>query len=181
METVFRDVAFGQRLAFQNVVSSRAKFHYTEMAEHFDRFAARIAAKGCEAKGPLFYSLNNAPTDEMVDLEMFLPIHENTFIAEAGLRFHSYFEVFPLLRGIVKGDFESQTEWVYAELLATLEANNVEINCPFFHVFHKDPSPHALVFVGYRGPSESDDDPAFMSRESPSGAVESGLSESWLG
>jgi effector-binding domain-containing protein len=175
METMFRDVSFGQRLAYQNVVSSRLKFHYTEMGEHFDRFAAKIAAKGHNPNGPLFYSLNNVPLDEMVDIEMFLPIHEDTFAAEEGFRFHSYFDVVPLLRGVVRGDFEAQTERVYAELLATLEANSLEINSPFFHVVHKDPSPYASVFVGYRDASQSDDDPALTSPESLSVSVGSGL------
>ncbi|MGO4592448.1 DUF5085 family protein [Leifsonia sp. 2TAF2] len=175
METIFRDVSFGQRLAYQNVVSSRLKFHYTEMGEHFDRFAARIAAKGHSPKGPLFYSLNNVPLDEIVDIEMFLPVQEETFAAEDGLRFHSYFEVFPLLTGVVRGNFETQTERVYAELLATLEANSLEINSPFFHVVHKDSSPYALVFVGYRDASESDDDPALTSPEALSVSVGSGL------
>ena len=69
------------------------------MAEDFDRFVTKIAAKGYDPKGPFFYSLNNVPMDEMVDIEMFLPIHQNTFAAGDGLRFDSYFEVFPLLRG----------------------------------------------------------------------------------
>lgn len=175
METAFRDVAFGQRLALQNVVSSRAKFHYSELAAHFDRFAARIAAKGYDAKGPLFYSLNNVPMDEMVDIEVFLPIRQAAFTAEEGLRFDSYFEVFPLLRGVVTGEFESQTERVYAELLATLEANNLEINSPFFQVSYKDPSPYVLVFVGYADRGESGDVAAPVSPGASSGSGGSGL------
>lgn len=157
METVFHDVTFREKLAYQNVVSSRATFHYSEMAEHFDGFTARIAAKGYEPKGPFFYSLNNVPMDEMVDIEMFLPILQDTFSAEEGLQFHSYFEVSPLVRGIVKGDFENQTERVYAQLLVTLEANELEINTPFFHLVQRDVSPYALIFVGYVDPDELDD------------------------
>lgn len=157
MEPVFRDVTFHEGLAYQNVVSSRAEFHYTETAEYLDRFASRISAKGYDPKGPLFYSLNNVPMDEMVDIEMFLPIHQSTFTAEEGLWFHSYFEVSPLLRGVVKGDFENQTERVYAELLATLEANELRMNSPFYHLFRREIPPYALVLVGYVDPKEADE------------------------
>lgn len=144
----------GERLAFQNVVSSRSRFHYSALAEHFDEFVACVTATGCDPKGPFFYSLNNVPMDEMVDIEMFLPIRQNTFAAGDGLRFHSYFDVFPLLRGVVKGDFENQTEVVYAHLLATLEANSLDINTPFYHVMQKDGSPNVRVYVGYVDPAQ---------------------------
>jgi hypothetical protein len=157
MEVVFHDITPGERLAFQNVVSSRAQFHYSELAERFDAFTADVVALGGEPRGPLFYGLNNVPTDGIVDVEMFLPIRQNTFPGEEGLRFHSYFEVSPLLRGVVTGDFERQTEVVYARLLATLEANDLEMNSPFFHVFQKDVSPYALVYVGYAGRAGSTD------------------------
>lgn len=151
-ETALHDVAFHEKLAFQNVVSCRAKFHFNELAEHIGDFASRIVAKGCDPKGPFFYSLNNVPMDEMVNIEMFLPIHQDRFTAEEGLHFHSYFEVFPLLRGIVKGDFERQTEWVYAQLLATLRADNLELNSPFYHVAQRDGSPYVLVYASYADP-----------------------------
>lgn len=142
-------VSFGERLAFQNVVSARATFHYSELAGHLDEFAGAVNAAGCEPMGPLFYSLNNVPMDEMVDIEMFLPIRQNVFDGADGLRFSSYFEVFPLLRGVVTGDSEHQTEAVYAQLLEALEVHELEINSPFFHVFQKDGSPHALIYLGY--------------------------------
>jgi hypothetical protein len=157
MDGLFPDISFGHRLAFQNVVSSRSKFHYGELAERVDRFASALADKGCESNGPLFYSLNNVPMDEIVDLEMFTPIQQDAFAAEEGFRFHSYFEVSPLLRGIVTGDFETQTEMVYAHLMATLEANDLQINSPFFHVLRNDVSPYASVYLGYRDPVNSTD------------------------
>lgn len=157
MDTVFKDISFGQRLAFQNVVSSRSTFHFSELAERMERFASMVTRIGGDLQGPLFYSLNNVPMDENVDLEMFLPIRQNAFAAGEGLRFHSYFAVSPLLRGIVTGDFEDQTEVVYAQLLATLETNDLEINSPFFHLFHKDVSPYASVYVGYRDGADATD------------------------
>lgn len=149
MKAALHDVTAHERLAYQNVVSSRATFHYSELAERFDRFVSRIAAKGCDPTGPFFYSLNNVPMEELVDIEMFLPIQQHTFHAEEGLVFHSYFEVSPLLRGVVKGDLENQTELVYAHLLATAESNDWQINSPFYHLPQRDVSGYALVFMGY--------------------------------
>ena len=150
-ETLFHNVSFGERLAFQNVVSSRARFHYSETAAHLAEFVEQVAAAGCDPKGPLFYSLNNVPMDEIVDIEMFLPVRDNRCRSGESLLFHSYFEVSPLLRGVVKGDFENRTEQTYAELLTTLEANGMEINSPFFHVVQKEPIPYALIYLGYAG------------------------------
>ena len=155
MATPFHDVALGERLSFQNVVSHRTKCHYTEMAAQFDEFVSQVKATGSEPVGPLFYSLNNVPMDEMVDIETFLPIRQGTFPRHEDFLFHSYVDVSPLLRGIVKGKFEEQTEAVYTQLLATLEANDLEINSPFYHVFQKDPSPFVLVYVGYVDPDQS--------------------------
>lgn len=142
-------VTVGDRLAFQNVVSSRAKFHYSELAARLEEFTSAIAQKGYDPKGPFFYSLNNVPMDEMVDVEMFLPIRQGTFDGGPELAFHSYFEVAPLLRGAVTGDFERRTEQVYAQLLGTLDANGLEMNSPFFHVVQNDTSSSVSVYVGY--------------------------------
>ncbi|MFK3669740.1 DUF5085 family protein [Leifsonia aquatica] len=149
MESVFRGVTFGEMLASQNVVSSRATFHYSELADRFDGFLSAVAARGYDPTGSLFYSLNNVPLDEVVDVEMFLPVRQDKLGEFEGILFHTYFEVAPLLRGTVTGDFENQTERVYAELLATMEENDVEINSPFFHVVYRDVSPYASVLVGY--------------------------------
>lgn len=157
MESVFRNVALGERLAYQNVVSSRTRFHYSEMLERLESFVTDVSASGYDPKGPLFYSLNNVPIDETADIEMFLPVQQDSPASEGGLHFHSYFEVSPLVRGVVEGDFESQTERVYAQLLATLEMNDLTINSAFFHVLQRDVVPYSLVLVGYRDSTRLDD------------------------
>ncbi|QNE37232.1 DUF5085 family protein [Leifsonia shinshuensis] len=147
-------VAFGERLAYQNVVSSRETFHFSELAARFEEFASAIAKRGYDPQGPFFYSLNNVPLDEVVDIEMFLPIRQGTFDDEPGLFFHSYFEMSPLLHGVVGGDFENRTEQVYAQLLGILDANGLVINSPFVHVVHRDASPSVSVYVGYSQPND---------------------------
>jgi hypothetical protein len=152
MEDPQQRVAFDERLGYQNVVSSRKTFHYSELAVRFEEFTSAIAQSGYDPKGPFFYSLNNVPMDEMVDIEMFLPIRQDTFDDEPGLFFHSYFEVSPLLRGVVAGDFENRTEQVYAQLLGIMDANDLVINSPFFHVVQHGVSPFVSVYVGYSRP-----------------------------
>jgi hypothetical protein len=149
MDAAVGYVAFAERIALQNVVSARATFHYREMADRLEDFASSVTSSRYSAKGPLIYSLNNVPLDEMVDVEMFLPVHEASVPEGDGLLFHSYFEVFPLLRGTVVGDFQTQTEHVYARLLATLEAADLDLNSPFYHVVEREVVPSAAVYVGY--------------------------------
>lgn len=136
------------KISFQNVVSKRAKFYYSEMEENYKNFVSGIIDEGYKLKGPFFYSLNNVPTDEMIDIEMFFPIIENIFEVE-DYQFASYFEITPLLKTIIVGDFDNVTEQSYAELLATLEVNNLNIATPFYHVFPKNGSKYVNLYVGY--------------------------------
>ncbi|MBC1483364.1 DUF5085 family protein [Listeria sp. FSL L7-1509] len=136
------------KISFQNVVSKRAKFYYSEIEENYQNFVSGIINEGYNLKGPFFYSLNNVPTDEMIDIEMFFPIIENIFEVE-DYQFASYFEITPLLKTIIVGDFDNVTEQSYAELLATLEINNLNIETPFFHVFPKNGSKYVNLYVGY--------------------------------
>ena len=75
---------------------------------------------------------------------MFIPIFENCFDTKnlATFNYHTYFEVGPVLKNSV-------TEQVYAELLATLEINDLEINTPFFHILPRDKAKYAYIYLGY--------------------------------
>jgi hypothetical protein len=157
IEPLPQDVLFEEQLAYQNVVSRRAKFHYGELDTYLQAFVSDVVAQGATLKEPCFYSLNNVPMDEMTDVEFFLPINESSFVSGEGMRFHSYFEVFPTVRGTVTGDFETRTEYVYALLLASLERRGWEVNAPFFHVFPADGSPYVSVYLGHMDPTDIDD------------------------
>lgn len=157
MDALLQAVTFDEKLAYQNVVSRRATFHYSTLGAQLAAFVSDVVRRGGTPKGPYVYSLNNVPLDEITDIEFFLPIREDTFTAEEGTRFHSYFEVGPLVKGIVTGDFEHRTEQVYAQLLAALDGNGLEINAPFFHVLPEDGSKYASVYVGYVDPREAVD------------------------
>lgn len=157
MEPLPQDVLFEEQLAYQNVVSRRVKFHYGELDSYLKAFVGDVVAQGGTPRLPCFYSLNNVPMDEMTDIEFFLPINEEMFEPGMGMRFHSYFEVFPTVRGAVHGNLEKHTEYVYALLIASLERRGLEVNAPFFHVFPADGSAYVSVYVGYVDPAETDE------------------------
>ncbi|MBC1412861.1 DUF5085 family protein [Listeria welshimeri] len=137
-----------EKFGFQNVVSKRTKFHYSEMEKNYEDFASGITDGGYSIKGPYFYSLNNVPTDEMIDVEMFFPIIENSFEVE-GYQFASYFEINQLLKTTIVGDFDRTTEHSYAGLLVTLEENKLNLATPFYHIFPKNGSKYVDLYIGY--------------------------------
>ncbi|MEE8737734.1 MAG: DUF5085 family protein [Bifidobacterium sp.] len=158
MKIAFPDIVWREKISYQNVVSVRTGFHYTDMQHEYAMFVDQIAQAGYTLKGPFFYSLNNTPLDEMVDIEQFLPVYEHQparTSETSGLRFQSYFEIGPVFRGTVVKDFERQTERVYAELLETLATNHLEMNTPFFHVAPQDGAPYMHVYLGYTHQSDS--------------------------
>lgn len=152
MKISFNDILWEEKIAYQNVISFREKFQYNQMEDKFKKFISKIVEANYTLKGPFFYSLNNTPMDEIVDIEMFFPVYQKQFKNVKNLenfRFHSYFEIGPVFKGIVTGDFENQTERIYAELLDTLATNHLEINTPFFHVTAQDGAKYMYICLGY--------------------------------
>lgn len=144
------------KIAYQNVVRKREKFHYLEFEKHFQKFLSDIVDAGYSIKGPVFYSLNNTPLDEMVEIEFFLPILEGVF-SLTGYRFSSYFVVESLLKIRIEGNFQVMTEGGYALLLASLEENDLEMNTPFYHILPSDGSEYVELYLGYaRKPVEEE-------------------------
>lgn len=156
MSLVERSVTFGKRLALQNVVSYRAKFPYEEFEARLEEFLTSVVACGGTPRGPMVYSLNNVPLDEVTDIEFFMPVNETTVEVREGMRFRSYLQVTDLAQGVVVGDFEQNTEAVYVLLVAALEEAGLEINAPFFHVPARDGSGYMAVYLGYRNSEQLD-------------------------
>ncbi|MBP2622284.1 DUF5085 family protein [Streptococcus panodentis] len=142
------DVVKVEKIAFQNVVRKRASFHYSEMDKHLSQFVSELTEAGYQLKGPFFYSLNNVPLNEIVDIEMFMPISNNAFHLE-GYKFSTYFEVRDLLKTVVKGDFSAMTEVGFAKLVLSLEENDLEIATPFYHIVPQDGLRYLELLVGY--------------------------------
>lgn len=140
-------------ISFQNVVKKRMKFHYSQMEANLDQFISGIVESGYNLEGPFFYSLNNTPLDEIMDVEMFMPI-SNTICNLDGYEFSSYFEIENLLKTVVKGNFYTMTEQGFAKLMISLEENDFDIVTPFYHFFPKDGLNYLELLVGYSDISE---------------------------
>lgn len=136
------------KIAFQNVVRQRLSFHYSEMEEHLEQFIKGIVEAGCQLKGPFFYSLNNVPLNEVIEIELFMPISNDLFSLK-GYNFSTYFEISNLLKTIIKGDLKTLTEIEYAKLIIALEKNNLEMVTPFYHVVPKNGLEYLELLVGY--------------------------------
>lgn len=143
------DVVKTGKIAFQNVVRKRMSFHYSEMEKHLSQFTSMLIELGYQPKGPFFYSLNNVPLNEIIDIEMFMPVTNNVFQLE-GYEYSTYFEVRNLLKIVVTGDLDTTTEIGYAKLLLSLEENNLDIATPFYHMVPQDGLRYLEIFVGYQ-------------------------------
>lgn len=136
------------KIAFQNVVRQRLSFHYSEMEEHLEQFINGIVEAGYQLKGPFFYSLNNVPLNEVIEIELFMPISNDLFSLK-GYNFSTYFEISNLLKTIIKGDLKTLTEIEYAKLIIALEKNDLEMVTPFYHVVPKNGLEYLELLVGY--------------------------------
>lgn len=136
------------KIAFQNVVRQRLSFHYSEMEEHLEQLIKGIVEAGYQLKGPFFYSLNNVPLNEVIEIELFMPISNDLFSLK-GYNFSTYFEISNLLKTIIKGDLKTLTEIEYAKLIIAMEKNDLEMVTPFYHVVPKNGLEYLELLVGY--------------------------------
>ena len=142
------DVVKVEKIAFQNVVRKKVSFHYNEMDKNLENFISGIIESGYQVKGPFFYSLYNVPLNEIVDLELFVPIWNDYFQLE-GYEFSTYFEVDNLLKTVIQGNFTELTEVGFAKLILTLEENDLDIATPFYHIISQGELQYIELFVGY--------------------------------
>ncbi|MDQ0885074.1 hypothetical protein QFZ81_000162 [Paenibacillus sp. V4I9] len=74
-------------IRFTNVISRKFRFHYKEMNDRLEGFMKDIIHQNATIKGPLFYSILNVPTDEMVHAEFFMPVEEDSITLMEGMYF----------------------------------------------------------------------------------------------
>ncbi|WP_024412830.1 DUF5085 family protein [Streptococcus suis] len=145
VDGVVHDLVFSAR----NVVRRRETFAYEEMETHMKKFVEDVEKSGGTPTGTFFYSLNNTPFDEVVDIEFFISVDED-YVEGDNLLFSSYFEVNNTIQTTVKNDFETLTEIAYARLIATIEHNQQDIRTPFYHVINKKEDELSVtVVLGY--------------------------------
>ncbi|MBA4535591.1 DUF5085 family protein [Bacillus aquiflavi] len=124
-------------IRYMNVVSKTYHFHYNDIDDIMKRFLTEVV-QNTMIKGPLFYSINNVPMDEMVNAEFFMPIEEDHLELGNEMYFHSYYAVEDMLSICLYDQFEKHTEVAYHMLLEYMEQNDLTQTTPFFHVISGD-------------------------------------------
>ncbi|UFT99209.1 DUF5085 family protein [Radiobacillus kanasensis] len=136
-------------IRYTNVISRKYEFQYQELENVFNDFVQEVIHLGATIKGPLFYSVNNVPMDEVLLSEFFIPIHEDDLVVPEDMRFHSYFSVENMISIYVHNHFETKTEVAYRLLLDYISDNELEQVTPIFHVISGDHSmQYAMIKIG---------------------------------
>lgn len=125
-------------IRFTNVVSKKYRFHYKNMDNIIKNFFRDLVSQKLTIKGPLFYSINNVPLDEMVNAEFFMPIAEDSIVEKDDLTFRSYFAIENMVSICLYHDFERNTEFAYQLLLEYMDQHGLSLATPFFHVISGD-------------------------------------------
>lgn len=126
-------------IRFSNVVSRKYQFHYHNMDEVMTDFLNDIINIKASIKGPLFYSINNIPLDEIVYAEFFMPLEEDDRLEIMDdMSFHSYFSIEEMISCCLFQNFERDTEFAYKKLLDYMEQNGQTQVTPIFHVISGD-------------------------------------------
>ncbi|MDN4074101.1 DUF5085 family protein [Fictibacillus terranigra] len=133
-------IAEDQSITYSNVVSKEYFFHYSEMEDVIKDLLSEIAKVHLTIKGPMFYALKNIPTDENMYIELFMPVHEDKIPSSESLTFRSYYYVDEMLMKRFTGNYETLTEFVYAELFQYMVDNKLNLASPIYHIFGGDES-----------------------------------------
>ncbi|CAM3958484.1 DUF5085 family protein [Mesobacillus thioparans] len=138
-------------IRYKNVISRKYRFHYQEMDEVMKDFINDVAQQKASIRGPLFYSINYVPFDEVINGEFFIPIREDFIDLLEDQFFHSYFSIENTASITIHNRFEENTQVAYALLLEFLEQNKKEQVTPFFHVISGDETLQYMhIKVGYK-------------------------------
>ena len=129
-------------IRYTNVVSRKYRFHYKEMENVLRDFQQDVLKLGTsvKVKGPLFYSINNVPMDEVIHGEFFLPVHQDNVRVMEDMQFHSYFSIENMVSHCLFAHFESLTEVSYRILFDYMSYYHLIQNTPIFHVISGDKS-----------------------------------------
>ncbi|MFT9600536.1 DUF5085 family protein [Mesobacillus sp.] len=126
------------QLQATNVISKTYTFHYKQWDAYLSQFMNDISLLGVTIKGPLFYSINNVPKDEIVKVEFFMPVEEDLPSIDSDMVFRSYFGFDHMVSITDFSHDETVTEEVYARLLYYINTNQLQQITPIFHVLSGD-------------------------------------------
>lgn len=137
-------------IRYQNVVSKRYHFFYTDMTKYMQEFLEEIKRRGLHPHGKIFYTLNNVPKDENMDVEFFLPVREENVESQGEFHYHSYYEVENMISTRVVGDFEQNTQVAYSALNSFMTTMNLKQITPPFHVIDRaGETDFVTIKIGY--------------------------------
>jgi effector-binding domain-containing protein len=132
-----------------NVLSRKRTFHYDEWETHLSQFLQDVADMGITVRGPVFYSVNNIPVNEIVNAEFFISIEEDLVSADTDMIFRSYFGIEEMVSICLYDDPENRTEEAYARLLYHIQNNHLQQITPIFHVISGDEDfPYTMIKIG---------------------------------
>jgi len=130
----------GDSIRYTNVISKGYYFHYKDMNQIMEQFASEIVEVNATVKGPLFYSINNVPMDEMIYAELFMPVYEDKVELKEDMYYHSYYNIENMITIGIHEQFETTTEVAYATLMHYMETNQLKQITPIFHIMSGDTS-----------------------------------------
>src|SRR5699024_6115379 len=116
-----------ETIMYRNVVWHSYEFHYTAFENVIEDFNEKLKAAKLSINGPLFYSLNNVPLDENMDIDLFMPVEQSYVPRETNLLFQTYFYIDEMLMTRVKGNFEVNTELGYEKLFTHALQHDLQV------------------------------------------------------
>lgn len=127
-------------IRYTNVLSRKYRFHYKDMYEAMEDFLKDIGSLQVDVNGPLFYSLNNVPLDEVMNVEFFIPVVQSNLPNVDDMLFHSYFSIENMVSLNVVDHLETNTEIAYKLLFEYMEEKKKTQVTPIFHILSGDDS-----------------------------------------
>ncbi|WP_338470833.1 DUF5085 family protein [Niallia sp. XMNu-256] len=125
-------------IRYKNVISRRYRYHYHDINNVMKEFINDLVQLNVTFKGPMFYSINNVPMDEIVIGEFYMPIEEEFVEGLQDMEFHSYFSIEDMISICIYDDLERKTEMAYLALFQHIEKNNCRQTTPIFHILSGD-------------------------------------------
>lgn len=147
------------QLQASNVISKTYTFHYKQWDTYLSEFLKEISSMGVTIKGPLFYSINNVPKDEIVKVEFFMPVEEYLPSLDSDMVYRSYFgfDNMVSITDFSHDETETITEEIYARLLYYINTNQLQQITPIFHVLSGDEEfTYTIVKIGVEEKENAD-------------------------
>ncbi len=127
-----------ETIMYKNVVWHSYEIHNSQFEKAVKDFNEKLVEANLTIVGPLFYGLKNIPDEEILAVDIYMPV-EQSYIAEGGdLNFQSYFYIDDMIMTRVKGDVEVNTESVFDEFLRYAIDKDYAIVSPIFHIIRGD-------------------------------------------